>query len=236
MKMKKLLHSKNTKKIGVAIVAASLTLSMTACSSSTNTTAEIQAVDEIVETQAEADTSTPADANGKENAPEGFNNEGGYFGKITAIDGNTITVSVMNGRAGGGRPDGEKPNGEMPSKEMPDGEKPDGEMPTGEMPNGEKTDGEMPTDEMPNVEKPDGEMPTDEMPNGEKPDREMPEGMSSETMTIEVSESTVITVNGETADVSALEVGSTIMFTLDGETALTITVGMPEQGTETTAE
>ena len=223
--MIKLLHSKKTKQIGTTIVAASMALCMTACGGSTGTTTETQAVDEIVEAQTANDGATAPEKGNKAKDHGAFNKEGGYSGKITAIDGNTITVSVMNGRAGGGRPDGAKPDGEMSTEEMPNSEKPDGEMPTGEMPNGEKPDGEMPAGEMPNGEKPDGEMPT-----GETPD-----GAVSETMTIEVTEDTVITVNGETADVSALEVGSEIMFTLDGETALTITVGMPEQETESQA-
>lgn len=158
-----------------------MALCITACGSSTGTTAETQAVDEIVEAQATDNNATTSETGKEAREPGAFHKEGGYFGSITAIDGNTITVSVMNGRAGGGRPEGG-------------------------------------------------------MPNGEKPDGEMPEGMASETMTIEVTENTVITVNGETADISALEVGSDIMFTLDGETALTITAGMPEQGTENTAE
>lgn len=202
IKMIKLLHSKKTKQIGTTIVAASMALCMTACGGSTGTTTETQAVDEIAEAQTANDGATVPEKGDKAKDHGAFNKEGGYSGKITAIDGNTITVSVMNGRAGGGRPDGAKP------------------------------DGEMSTEEMPNSEKPDGEMPTGEMPDGEKPDRKMPDGAVSETMTIEVTEDTVITVNGETADVSALEVGSEIMFTLNGETALTITVGMPEQETE----
>ena len=210
IKMIKLLHSKKTKQIGTTIVAASMALCMTACGGSTGTTTETQAVDEIVEAQTTNDGTTAPEKGDKAKDHGAFNKEGGYSGKITAIDSNTITVSVMNGRAGGGRPDGEKPDGEMPTGEMPDGEKPDGKMPTGEMPNGEK-------------------------PNSEMPTGEMPDGAASETMTIEVTEDTVITVNGETADVSALEVGSEIMFTLDGETALTITVGMPEQETESQA-
>lgn len=184
------------KKKGVALVTASMALCITACGSSTGTTAETQAVDEIVEAQATDNNATASETGKEAREPGSFQKEGGYFGSITAIDGNTITVSVMNGRIGGGRPEGE----------MPSGEKPDGEMPAGEM------------------------------PTGEKPDVEMPEGMASETMTIEVTENTVITVNGETADISSLEVGSDIMFTLNGETALTITVRMPEQGTENTAE
>lgn len=202
IKMIKLLHSKKTKQIGTTIVAASMALCMTACGGSTGTTTETQAVDEIVEAQTANDGATAPEKGNKAKDHGVFNKEGGYSGKITAIDSNTITVSVMDGRAGGGRPDGAKPDGEMSTEEMPNGEKPDGEMPTGEM------------------------------PDGEKPDRKMPDGAVSETMTIEVTEDTVITVNGETADVSALEVGSEIMFTLNGETALTITVGMPEQETE----
>ena len=69
---------------------------------------------------------------------------------------------------------------------------------------------------------------------GGRPDGEMPAGMTAETMTIEVTENTVITTNGETTDMSALNVGSDIMFTVDGEQAVTITVGMPEF--ETAAE
>lgn len=195
VKMIKLLHSKKTKQIGTTIVAASMALCMTACGGSTGTTTETQAVDEIAEAQTTNDGTTAPEKGDKAKDHGAFNKEGGYSGKITAIDSNTITVSVMNGRAGGGRPDGEKPDGKMPTGEMPNGEKPDDEMPTGEM----------------------------------------PDGAASETMTIEVTEDTVITVNGETADVSALEVGSEIMFTLDGETALTITVGMPEQETESQA-
>jgi len=54
------------------------------------------------------------------------------LGQITAIDGDTITLTL------GEMNIGEAPSGEAPSGEAPSGEAPSGEVPSGEAPSGEK--------------------------------------------------------------------------------------------------
>lgn len=85
-------------------------------------------------------------------------------------------------------------------------------------------------------EKPSGEAPEGmlqgEMPSGEAPEDMLegmnPADMATETKTVEVSDTTVITVKGETATVSDLQVGDNVMVEMDGETVVSITVVVME--------
>ncbi len=147
---------------------------------------------------------------------------GNYMGEITAIDGNVLTVNMM----GGGMTRPEKVEGEAFKGELPEGFKP-GEMPegfeAGKMPEGFEA-GEMPEG-----------FEAGETPEGFKPG-EMPEGMPEmgelpkiETIEIEVSENTNITIDGESGTVSDLKVGDFIQITMDGETVTDIAVGMNKE-------
>ncbi|MEE1039007.1 MAG: hypothetical protein U0K95_07550 [Eubacterium sp.] len=128
-------------------------------------------------------------------------------GMIASIEDNTITLSM----SGGERPNGDAPNGggEKPSGEAPNG---DGEKPSGEAPDGNG-----------GGEKPSGEAPND---NGEKPsgDMQMPEG--SESQTITVIDTTVITdEDGNTISLSDLSEGTMVTVSLDEDgNAVSITI------------
>lgn len=140
-----------------------------------------------------------------------------YFGTITAIDGNTITVNAMSGGRDGGIQRGERPEGEVPEGMQRD------ESPKGEMPEGAQYD-----------ERPEGEIP-EGIQRGERPAEEWSEGMTpaempTEPMTITVAEDTVITINGENAKLAELQVGDSIMFTVDGDVVTTISAGMANSG------
>ena len=57
------------------------------------------------------------------------------LGQITAMDGDTITLTLGETNVGG-EPSGEAPSGEAPSEEAPSGEAPSGEAPSGEKSSG----------------------------------------------------------------------------------------------------
>lgn len=151
----------------------------------------------------------------KENFPNPWGQEamdaGSKMGQITALDGNTITVSTMGG-FGMGRGDFE--DGEMP--DWPD----DGQMPEkGEFP-GRPEGGEFP-------ERPEGgEMP-DFGEGGQMPERpedgQMPGG---ETLTITVTEDTTIILSDSTSgSMTDLSTDDFIRFTVDKKNnALTIEI------------
>ena len=228
------------KNICLTAVAMLLVGSLTACGSTSDVDVEQGTKDTL-------ESSVQEEQGGEQQTSEAIQNEKGYFGEITAIDGTTLTVSVMSGGRGAGMMQGgEKPSGEisegmepveMPSGEIPEGMEP-GEIPSGEMPEGMEPV-EMPSGEMPEGMEP-GEMPSGEISEGmepvEMPSGEMPEGMEPgempvediprETMTVEVTDSTTITIDGESAQISELQVGDSIHFTLDGDVAVTINAGM----------
>lgn len=276
--MKKLQYvGKGKKRVSMAVMAAVLMISMTACGSTTETDAA-QDVKETVEAAgtastdatgaekegASAEQQTGAGQNEPGQLPEEMMQGDRYFGEITAIEGNTITVEAasMNRNAGEmpeGMNPGEKPEGEAPSGtgagEKPTGEgvegqapdKPDGEN-GGSQPQGDKPDGEN-AGSQPQGEKPSGEAPEgmaagekpDGMTGGERPEGEAPAGadfaeMERETMTIEVTDTTVITVNGETADLSELQVGDSIMFTMEEGVVTNISVGMMDSAMPETSQ
>lgn len=114
------------KKITAAGACGILTLSMLAgCGSTDTASGSSGSLTTATETEAETETDAVA-------SPQADSSDSVLMGRITAIDGDTITIATM-GKSGGPKGDGEEPtqaDGEMP-------EKPDGEAP-------EKTGGEVP--------------------------------------------------------------------------------------------
>lgn len=158
--------------------------------------------------------------------------EDATFGKITTIEGSTVTVALGTMEMGQ-KPDGEAPSGEMPDGEAP--EKPEGEE-TSENADETETDGEASEGKASSGEMPDGEAP-------EMPDGEAPQGMgggfteSGETMTLEITEDTKIIkreMESETEiTVEDLSEDDILMIEMDGDIVKTLTVmnmGGPGQG------
>ena len=161
----------------------------------------------------------------KELTPESIApQDGGLSGKVTAIDGTTVTVALAE------KPelpaDGEKPEGEAPEKPADDRQPADGQTPPekpadeGEAPE-KPADDRQPADDGNAPEKPaDGEKPEGEAP--EKPaDGERPElTFSDETTTYDLSDA-VITVedNGtvSSGDITDITVDSLLLLKCDEE-------------------
>ncbi len=114
MKLKKYLL------IGCTVIALA---SLTACNKSSENTAgntgTVSTETENTESESTAASST-------------------VYGKVTAVDDNTVTLALGDMGQGG--------KGEAPSGEKPTGEAPSGEAPSGEAPSGEKPSGEKPSD------------------------------------------------------------------------------------------
>lgn len=149
-------------------------------------------------------------------------------GRLTAVSGSQITVSVMND--GGGRPDGDASKGEKPDSEASKGEKPDGDAPKGEKP-----DGEAPKDMAPGNSASGGAIAGEEDSDHKRSDGFSKGQRSSggrkgkgEEKTYQITGSTKIYKQSgdEKTEVSLDEVdpGSPVTITADGENAVTITV------------
>lgn len=134
--------------------------------------------------------------------------ENGVLAKVTAIDGDTVTVVKAEGNAGGA-PSGKAPTGEAPEgdagAQQPNGEP--GEAPTGEVP----AEGERPA-------APEGEG----QPGG--PGGEM--SFSGEEFSFTLSDDIAITRrdSGESAGVEEITVDSVLMLTMDGDSVTAITI------------
>lgn len=156
--------------------------------------------------------------------------------QISAIDGKTITLALaeqpsmpdMSELPEGSRREGmgEAPSGERSTDSGPGGEKPRGEVPDGEKPMGETPDGERPAGGWSAGEEPGGDMPDGEIGDGQMPGGRangMPGGgvsqmqltLTGETMTIEITDSTIITVNGESATIDDLFVEDVVTVTME---------------------
>ena len=138
-----------------------------------------------------------------------------YSGEIVAIDGSLITLEAahMDKNAG------EETGSEAQERAEP-GEKPDGKAPE------EAEPGEKPEDIAPEEAEPEkgpGNGASDDMVFVEPP---------RETVTFEVTDSTVITIGGETAELADLQIGDNIMFTVEGDVITSIHDGTPEERTE----
>jgi len=141
------------------------------------------------------------------------------FGQITSIDGDTLVIALaeqpsMGSREdnfGGGREDrkeGEAPAG---SGEMPEGGMPEREMPEGEMP-----------------EIPEGGVPGGERPEGGMPDMQLT--LTGETLTVEITDSVSIMMNGEEATLEELSVDDTVTVMMDGDTVVSVSAGLSRMG------
>ena len=171
----------------------------------------------------------------KELTPESIApQDGGLSGKVTAIDGTTVTVALAE------KPelpaDGEKPEGEAPEKPADDRQPADGQTPPekpadeGEAPE-KPADDQQPTDGQTPPEKPADDGNASEKPaDGEKPEGEAPEKpadgerpeltFSDETTTYDLSDA-VITVedNGtvSSGDLTDITVDSLLLLKCDEE-------------------
>ena len=150
------------------------------------------------------------------------------FGKITKVEGSTITLALAEAPSA---PEKDAHEG-MPGGEAPDGMPGGGEAPDGApegMPGGEAPDGAP--EGMPSGEIPQGA--PGKLPDGEKPDgigRSMELTLTGETRTIQTSDTTLISINGAEASVSDLAVDDIVIVLMDGDTANSITTGMGTAG------
>lgn len=148
---------------------------------------------------------------GSDFAEEAANN---ILAQISEIDGNTITLALAEQPAG------------ADMSELPDGIQPEGggsEIPSGGMPTEKGSGGERPKGGGP-----DGEKPADRRSAGEAPDSEMPQmqfTFTGETMTIEITDSTIITVDGEAATIEDLSVEDVVTVIMEGENVNSIISG-----------
>ena len=188
------------RKITAAGACGILALSMLAGCGSTDTASGSGG---SVATATEVETETDGEAAAETDAvatPQADSSDSVLMGRITAIDGDTITISTM-GKSGGPRGDSEAPaqaDGEMP-------EKPEGEMP-------EKPDGEA-------TEMVDGEVP--EMADGE-------EGTASE-QTITVTVDTVITIDEKEAVLEDLAVDDMISVKMESGKVVSVSTTVQPQ-------
>ena len=197
---------KKSKWIGAVFVAAALSFSLVGCGSSKETENTVDTVDvqeEVTTTEIFSEETAKEE---KMEAPEQVGDM--YQGKITAIDDNSVTVVLAE---------------TMHMKEKPEGEKKPVE---GEKPEGDKkpAEGEKPEGDKKPVE---GEKPEEmtKPAEGEKPQggaRELT--FTDETKTFEITDATVIKLNGETATISDLAVDDVVMVKMDGETVLEISI------------
>ena len=198
-------NKKGKKHLCTIALASMLLLSMTACGNTEETNAS-QFEQTLSETEKEQESDIVQGESGKtQEAPETFqeNPEQGirYFGEVTAIDGNSITVeAVMLDEAVGQKPEGEIPEGQNPP-EMPSGEK--------------SSDGN-------HENQAHNENPTEQEPAPEPKDFG---NLSRETMTIEVTDSTIFTKELEEASLTDLQVGDSISFTLLDSTVISLHIG-----------
>lgn len=175
-------------------------------------------------------TQNPAGAPpGQMGSAEDGQQENSLMGKVTAIDGNEITLELVDmPQMGEGGP-GERIDGKTRPAEgetMPDGETPP-ELPEGEtMPQGEAPP-ELPEDET----MPDGETPPNPRKGETMQEREMLPGemkTTGEEQVVIVSDKTVYAVDerGESGEASAadIEEGTLVRVVLDGDTAASVTI------------
>lgn len=174
----------------VAMIATAVGCSSTETSSTTSeTTSE--------STQSETTTdSTQQDSQTEENTQTEETTEAVdssvVFGKVTAIDGSSITLALGEMPQGKDMGDGQAPDGEAPSGDQSsDTEKPSGEAPSGEVPSGEAptTDANQSDSTATEGEKPSGEAPTGD---GQTPDMSSLFEESGETLTITVDDESII--------------------------------------------
>lgn len=165
---------------------------------------------------ADARTETSSEAGrGNQNGEDIQANENAVFGKVTAIEGDAVTIALA----------------EMPERE----ERPGGEAPGQERPDGEAAEGERPDADQEGTEEQPPELPEGAEPgDGEAPDGERPEGggsmelaLTGEEQTVNVTDATTYMINGEEGTLEDLQVDDIVTITLaDDETAESIRSGM----------
>lgn len=230
------LMKKGSKMLCIAIISAMLMVGMTACGSSASAGQTTQ-----TKTQTETGTGSTAEANSTgtgstAEATDSVEEAVSYFGQITAIDGNSITVALANMLAipsdaqlpevtEGVLP--EKPSGEL-EKPVLDEDVKLPEAPSGEAANGEVSTGGAPSGEAPaNGEKTSGDKGQKRAEMGQ---RELE--LTGETLTVEINDSTIITVNGAEAAASDLKADDTVTIIMEGDTVNSIIAGFMHQGGE----
>lgn len=139
------------------------------------------------------------------------------FGKITSIEGSTITLALMN--------EMNAPDGDIPQKPGGEGNAPNGEKPPEAPP--DTSNGQAP--QMPSGAL-DGEAPqiSSDLQDNQPPD--MQNTLTGEEKVITVTDSTTYTINGETGALSDLSVGNIISVSLKDDTAESITIQMGGPG------
>lgn len=204
------------------ILAACLAIGLvTGCSStssetesSTTTTTNETETSSTTTQDTEEETSTVSDATEQTQSTEG---ESTITGKVTAIDGETITVAVMGGDRGGaqgGQPDASGEQGEAPAGD-------DGDVDSSEHPDANTESSDMP------AETPaEGSMDAEGGNMSEQGDFQG----ESEEKTITVSDESVISVESDGSTTQ----GSLSDITVDS--AITVTYITDEDGTETISQ
>ena len=150
------------------------------------------------------------------------------YGKVTAIDGSTVTVQLGEMSEQGGAPSGQAPSDGQQPPEMPSGEAPSSQTPSGGQQPPEKPDGDASgSDTSGNGGQQPPEMPSSEAPNGQAPSSQAPGGgftAGEETASYDLTEA-VITKDGSEAAISDIQEGDILRITLDksgNATAVTI--------------
>lgn len=224
--MKKMdLIKKNKRKLTSILVTSMLLIATTACGNTSDETANASvetSVEQSVDTSDTSEATVTSETSETQSTEENTNDlvAASIYGQITEITDTTITIALAEQPAGFDNAEGnmERPdNAELPSGEMPSGEAPSGEMPSGEAPSGEMPSGEAPSGEMPSF---DGQ--------GERPEMELT--LTGETITIEIADTTTITINGEEKSISDLAIDDTITVMMDGDTVISINSGFGGRG------
>ena len=149
------------------------------------------------------------------------------YGKVTAIDGSTVTVQLGEMSEQGGAPSGQAPSDGQQPPEMPSGEAPSSQTPSGGQQPPEKPDGDASGSDVASDGQQPPEMPSSEAPNGQAPSSQAPGGgftAGEETASYDLTEA-VITKDGSEAAISDIQEGDILRITLDksgNATAVTI--------------
>ncbi len=149
------------------------------------------------------------------------------YGKVTAIDGSTVTVQLGEMSEQGGAPSGQAPSDGQQPPEMPSGEAPSSQTPSGGQQPPEKPDGDASGSDVASDGQQPPEMPSSEAPNGQAPSSQAPGGgftAGEETANYDLTEA-VITKDGSEAAISDIQEGDILRITLDksgNATAVTI--------------
>ena len=207
MKKQNLMRTKSKVLCGI-LAAAMVMAGMTACSSTSGS-------DTVQESsQAESSTAEEATESSTVEATDSVEEAVTYYGQISAIEGNSITVELAEmPQVPPQEPDGQAPEQTSEASE----ETAESETAEEETAAQEETAAEEETLEGEAVLEPEEEMTARE---------ELELQLTGETMTIEVDEETIITVNGETAAVEDLQTGDIITFIMQGEKVNSVTAGM----------